>query len=203
MRKGINIDGLGVTLKDIADAIKNPELFSYDAASKTAICHTDLNIKGGAELIIDGQTLKMDSASDGQRVIRMNNGAALKMDNATITSTNDHYFQWAFTDDFHPDYTWNPVSFTGGAADFNFKGIFVARDSTIDNCGFMYMVGPNTVILENTKFTNMVQIKGRRSDSQCWGQLRKIQRACPRRHVLPQDGHAPIRHKELPVQRQG
>jgi hypothetical protein len=149
-RTGIILDGFGVRLADIAQAIVDKSLFRYDAGTKTADCYTDLCIRAGGELILKDETLRMHCRSDGEHQIRVKNGATIKLENSTVTSP-DHYYKWIFPSEFTPsaEYSsWYQSAFTGR---------FIARNSTIDNCGGMYLSGPTEVVLENTKLTNLVE----------------------------------------------
>ena len=154
IRKGIVINGRGVRLADIARMINDKSLFSYDKRTRTAICHTDLVLNGASELVLQNETLKMDSQSDGQRHIRIFEAATLRMENSTITSTNEHYYQWRFTSPYNTEFI--PHGFSGGY--FDARSILIARNSTIDNCGFLYLQAVRGLVLENTKFTNLVSI---------------------------------------------
>jgi hypothetical protein len=149
-RDGITIDGRKTGLADIAAMVKNPAIFKYDAATKTAICKTDLHLQGGSEFVMDGETLKMDCKKSGQLHIRVKNGATIRLKNSTITTTGKAPYRWVFNNEFHNEPVYN------ARFQIQFAGIFTAEDCTIDNFGGLFMSGPETLVFKNTKFTRMV-----------------------------------------------
>ncbi len=156
IRKGIVINGRGVRLSEVVAMVGDKSLFSYDQTKKTAVCRTDLVLNGAAELILKGETLKMHSETPGRRHIRIFEAATLKLENSTITSTNGNHYQWRFTSPYNTEYV--PAG-GAGAGYFDSRAILIARNSTIDNCGFLYLQSPRGLVLENTKLTNLVEIK--------------------------------------------
>ncbi len=166
-RKGIIIDGHGVRLKDIAEAINDPKIFRYDPATKTATCHTDLVISPGAELVIDGETLKMHCNKDGEHQIRVENCSTVRLNNATVTSGNDFYYLWAFTSACK----WEHYKKWSGYPAMSFSGRFLATDATISNCGNLFIDSPGEMILRRCKLVDLVEVdignywKGRTYDS--------------------------------------
>ncbi|MDY7011686.1 MAG: hypothetical protein SVV80_13195, partial [Planctomycetota bacterium] len=131
IRKGIVINGRNVRLTDIAAMVGDESLFSYDKATKTAVCRTDLVLNGAAELVLQGETLKMHGETPGQRHIRVFEAATLNLENSTITSSNENYYQWRFTSPYNTEFV--PVGGFGGGY-FDARSILIARNSTIDNC---------------------------------------------------------------------
>ncbi len=91
MSDGIVIRGGNITLRDINVAINNPLLFIYDSGTRTGIAFTNLVIEGGAKLLLVNETLKIHSNYDGEREIRVKNGADIELNNTTITSDNVFY----------------------------------------------------------------------------------------------------------------
>ena len=150
-RTGILVDGFGVGLADIAQAVGDKKLFRYNSAAKTADCYTDLCIRAGAEFILKGETLRMQCSSDGEYQIRVKNGALISLENSTVTAS-DHPYKWIFPSEFTPSAEY------ASAYQSAFTGRFIARNSTINNCGGLYFSGPTEVVLENTKLTNLVEI---------------------------------------------
>ncbi|MCK4624215.1 MAG: PQQ-like beta-propeller repeat protein [Phycisphaerae bacterium] len=153
-REGIIIDGHGVTLKDIAGAINDPKLFRYDPASKTATCYTDLVVIPGAEIVIDGETLKMHCEKDGEHQIRLKNGSGIRLNKATVTSANKNYYLWAFTSACK----WEYYKRWSGYAANSYTGRFTAVDSTISNCGNLFIDTPLEMILKRCKLVDLVEV---------------------------------------------
>ncbi len=58
----IAVGGRDVGLKEIADTIKDLSIFSYDPAKKQAVCKAVLLVEGGADLVLSGETLKVESS---------------------------------------------------------------------------------------------------------------------------------------------
>jgi parallel beta-helix repeat protein len=150
-RTGILVDGFDVGLADIAQAINDPSRFSYDSVTKTAHCYTDLCIRAGAELVMNGETLIMHSASDGEHQIRVKNGTFIDLLDSTITTADSHAFEWVFPSPFTPNREY------GSPYPSNLTGRFHARNTTINNCGGLYFSGATEVVLEQVKLTNMVE----------------------------------------------
>jgi len=151
-RQGILVDGFNVRLQDIADAIQDPSVFSYDSLSKTAVCYTDLCIRPGAEMVLDQECLKIQCNTDGEHQIVVKDGATLNLIRSTVTSNSEHYYQWILPS----EYTTNMEY--GALYSINFMGKLIASDSVIDHCGGLYFVGADTIRLTNTQLTNLVSI---------------------------------------------
>jgi len=160
VKKGIVINGRDVRLNDIANFIKNNSLFTYDSNTRTAISYTNLVLENGAELVIENETLKIHSDYDGEHEIRIKQGATFKLLNSRVTSTNEHYYLWKFTSPFEREYM-PQGGFSQGYA--RARCIFIAKNSIINNSGFMYLDSPRGLILENTQLTNLVEVNSGKS----------------------------------------
>ena len=160
VKKGIVINGRDVRLNDIDNFIKNDSLFTYDSNTRTAISYTNLVLENGAELVIENETLKIHSDYDGEHEIRIKQGATFKLLNSRVTSTNEHYYLWKFTSPFEREYM-PQGGFSQGYA--RARCIFIAKNSIINNSGFMYLDSPRGLILENTQLTNLVEVNSGKS----------------------------------------
>ena len=150
---GIEIDGRNVTLGEIDSMINNPSVFTYDETTRTAKLYTTLSIKGGAELVIENEKLIIHSDYPGENGIRIKNGGTVRIVNSTIDSdTNGYFYKWRFTSlNVHAD----SELALGNVINTKFKGVFIAKNSVINNSGGMYLVGVNTLIWDNVSFTNL------------------------------------------------
>lgn len=162
LKEGIIIDGRDVRLKDIAENVRNKSLFSYDRKTKTAICRTNLVISEGAELVLDGETLKFDCSANGQYDFVVMFGSTLNVSNSTITTTNDHYFNWRLDSMTHFGYRCGPMHspiYTRPSYISNlwYHGMctLLLNGSTIDNFAYMFISSPMQVDITDVKFTNI------------------------------------------------
>ncbi|MCK4624741.1 MAG: PQQ-like beta-propeller repeat protein [Phycisphaerae bacterium] len=153
-RTGVIIDGHGVRLVDIAEAIGDPKIFRYDPVTGTAVCYTDLVIYPGAELIIDNETLRMHCDKDGEHQIRVGNCSTIRLNRATVTSDNKFYYNWAFTSPCK----WEWYRKWSGFASYNYSGRFLAADSTISNCGNLFIDTPGEMVLKRCKLVDLVEV---------------------------------------------
>ena len=96
------------TLKSIAEALNNPELFSYDAAAKRAVTTKNIRLDGG--LTMDGETLAIASNKQKLRFTLLPRKGVLLMKKSTICSAD------------------------GSPYDIAALGKVVAEDSTFDKC---------------------------------------------------------------------
>jgi len=149
-RQGILVDGFDVHLQDIANAV--PGQFTYDPASKTAVCNADLCLSAGAELLLDHETLKMHCESDGQHQIVVKDGATLKLSSATVTADTSYYYGWVFPSEYTPNLEYD------GMYLINFNGRLTAEYSKIEHCGGLYLVGADTLHLIHTQLTDLVDV---------------------------------------------
>lgn len=168
-RNGIIVKGKNVRLSDIANLLGDSSKFSYDPVTKTAICNADLVIYDGAQLIMDGETLKFNSSFDGQWQFVPYFGADIELNNSTITTVTDKYFIWnnasssthygrpGMPTRANPPENADPVGFTGGAWPLGNAGLirFSAHNSTIDNTAHIFWDSPMELDITNTNFTNL------------------------------------------------
>jgi len=89
-KNGIIIKGRNITLKEIAEEIDSPELFSYDEVNKVAACNTNLVLDEASRLIIENETLII---KDGYE-FAVKYSSWLEIKNSTVTS--DGIFTWNF-----------------------------------------------------------------------------------------------------------
>ena len=181
-REGIVVFNRNTKLSDIANAINNPTLFTYDPITKTAICYTDLVIFDGAELIIEDETLKFHCNYDGELYFAPKYGSMLRIKNSTITTTKEHYFVWnnagATTHLAHSliiyskfgDYYeskpglghtfFNPAGtrFRPCSIEWSSYARFIIEDSVIDNTAHMFFDSPYQLNMTNTQLTNLHEI---------------------------------------------
>ena len=150
VKEGIIVHGK-VGLADIAEQINNPSLFTYNPATKIAICYTNLVIEGGTELIIENETLKMHCDYGGEHEIAVMSGGSINLDNATITSDTGNYYLWRFTVIIAKE------CFNDNSDHNHFRGFFIAKNSVINNTANMYLEGIKNLSLINTKITNLVE----------------------------------------------
>ncbi len=60
--KGISIAGREVSLKEIVETLKTPKAFRYDRIDRHGVCATGITVEGGADLVLEGDTLRFDPA---------------------------------------------------------------------------------------------------------------------------------------------
>ncbi|RKX71112.1 hypothetical protein DRP53_02750 [candidate division WOR-3 bacterium] len=171
-KDGIIVEGRGVTLKDIADAINNPAIFSYNEAERTAICYKDLVVDEGAELIVKDETLKFHCNYPGEVAFVLDYGSRLYVENSTITSNTEHYWIWnnagstthwgneSCTYWWHFDFqTYGPPGWSGHVPlDVAYHGSFIIKNSKIDNFGHLFLDSPYEIRIENTEFTDIHEL---------------------------------------------
>jgi hypothetical protein len=160
-KKGIVITGRGVRLRNIARLLGKPKLFRYDEQTRTAVCYTNLVVSGGAELVLKGETLRMHCKRDGEHEIRIMQGATIKVIDSRITSDTEHYYLWRFTSPYESENYEPPLPPTRGGF-FDARCVVILRDSTIENCGYIYLQSPRGLVLENVKFLNVFDADGGR-----------------------------------------
>ncbi len=80
----IAIGGRDVGLKEIAEAIKDPSVFSYDPVKKQAVCKAHLWVKGGADLILFGETLNLEPSGKFYPALFVGANATLRADKSNI-----------------------------------------------------------------------------------------------------------------------
>jgi len=160
-KKGIIIRGRGVRLKDIADAIGDEKLFSYDTEGKIAICRTNLVIMDAAELILDGEELRIHSTKPGEHEIAVMYGATLRVKNSTISSADENYFLWRISSTVHHGLPGTFVvskKFPGNSLRFSFRGSIFIEGSKINNCGFMFFDSPHELVIRDSQLTNLHEV---------------------------------------------
>ncbi len=84
--KNIVVGGCDVGLKEIAETVKDPSIFSYDPAKKQAVCKAVLLVEGGADLVLSGETLKVESYDNSNMgtFLFVKPNATLRADKSTI-----------------------------------------------------------------------------------------------------------------------
>ncbi len=159
---GIVIDGHNVTLKEIADAINNVSLFTYDVVTRTAVTSANISIKAGAELVINNETLLFNTTG-GTLEVNMKNGAALNITDSTVGTVSSTPFVWNIASSasqtiwdeegnrFSNATTMSPKN--GPVSDF--KGRFIAERSVINNSANLFLDGATEIVLNNTLITNI------------------------------------------------
>lgn len=154
-KNGIVIGRHGATLAEIAAAVGRPDVFTYDPKSKKAICRTNIVVLGGARLVLKGETLLMDSKADAPLEFVLRNGSELNVLDSKIGTTGKGYFRWKIASIL--DSYVHPGMYPNRA--LSFDGILVIRNSTIDNCAHMLIEGARKLIIEDSRFTNLVEIE--------------------------------------------
>ncbi|MCK4624218.1 MAG: hypothetical protein KAV00_02830 [Phycisphaerae bacterium] len=158
-RKGVVVEGRGMTLAEIARMVNDPKLFTYDAGTKTAVCRTNLVVDGAAELIIKDETLKFQGRKDGNLVFAVMYGADLKIINSKLTSEGEHFWCWRMASVTHLG---NPIGRISSPqnAGLCFQSLvrMTIRNSHIDNCAYFFISTPNEFYLTNTRFTNLHEV---------------------------------------------
>ncbi|WP_094228336.1 DNRLRE domain-containing protein [Methanolobus psychrotolerans] len=157
---GIKISGKNVTLKQIADAIDNPDYITYDSNTRTAILKTNIALYDGSELIIDNEKLIIDT-SDQSLSINPKVGVKLSITDSTITATN-YPMIWNFASSisenvYDPDVSRNNDAKTSQPRTnhiYDFRGQFIVENSTIDNTGNLFLDAPYEVTIRNVIFSN-------------------------------------------------
>jgi len=172
-KEGIIVQGRNNTLKDIASAINNPSIFSYDEETKTAICYKDLVLDEGAELIIKDETLKFHSTYDGELSFVLDYGSRLHVENSTITSNTEHYWVWnnagstthwsnelvMYMDLRKTEPSYGTLGWSGHLPlDVAYHGEFIIRNSTIDNFAHLFLDSPYEVNITDSKFTDIHEV---------------------------------------------
>ncbi len=166
LKDGIVVNGRGVRLKDIPNLARRlGHLFRYDRKTKTAVCSTNLVINEGAELILDGETLKFDCKTPGQHEFVVMFGSTLNVKNSTITTTNENHFNWRLDGMTHFGYRCGPIHspiYTGPSYISNlwYHGMcsLFLHGSTINNFAYMFISSPMQVDITDTKFTNIHEV---------------------------------------------
>ncbi|MBE9510973.1 MAG: T9SS type A sorting domain-containing protein [Bacteroidetes bacterium] len=86
-------------LSEIAQSIGDDSIFEYDDTNKTAISHAHIQLRSGAALLIDNETLKFDTSVSNLE-LRLFRSAEIYIYNSTITTTHSNYFQFTANHDF-------------------------------------------------------------------------------------------------------
>ena len=164
-RQGIVVKGKNIRLVDIANAINDPSKFSY--SGNTAICYVDLVIYDGTEFIINNETLKFHCDFEGECHFAAKYGAEIKIENSTITTTNDNYFIWnnaGSTTHFGHSLT-DEREYPGENKRYNIMPLeqaghirFILNDSTINNTTHIFFDSPMELSITNTCFTNLREL---------------------------------------------
>lgn len=165
--EGIVIEGDNIRLAEIAKAVNDPSKFRYDPRTKTADCYTNLVVKGGSELVLEGETLRMHSNRDGEYRIRVKTAATVKVINSKITSANEHYYIWAFAGPELAQPFWEygktpgawGIGWGPAAHYMDFDGRFIVENSTIENCGNISLQGAGEIIIRNSRFLDLVDAR--------------------------------------------
>jgi hypothetical protein len=157
---GIIVSGKNVSLQQIADIIDNSDLISYDSVTRTAVLKTDLSLVAGSELIIDNETIIVDT-SFTSRSIDIKPGVTFKVLNSKITAT-EHPLIWnvassVSSEVFNPPITRNETASTGTSKNnpiYDFRGSFIVENSVIDNTANLFLDAPYEVVFKDTIFSN-------------------------------------------------
>ncbi|RLB03971.1 MAG: hypothetical protein DRG59_10945, partial [Deltaproteobacteria bacterium] len=178
-KNGIVVKGRNITLSDIADAINDPSLFTYDAKTKTAISYTNLFLYYGSELILKNETLKFHCESDGELEFAVGYGAILRIENSTVTSDNEHYFVWNFpsasTQYGYPlnrgENSVPPVKLEW----VSYNSIII-NNSVINNSAYLFFQSPLELKITNSQITNLheVDIGIYTTETTDWGQANLV-----------------------------
>ena len=176
-REGIVIFDRNITLSEINDVINNQSLFTYDPATRTAICYTDLVLFDGAGLIMENETLKFHCDTDGELHFAFKYGSVLRMNNSTITTTNSHYFVWNMQSatthlqghslyiysKFGEYYSCDGVhghtyrvpkgTLEDWITPLGVYGRFIIKNSVINNTAHIFFDSPYELDISNTQFT--------------------------------------------------
>jgi len=158
-RTGIVVRGDDIRLSDIYDAVGDSSKFAYNGVIEgkpTYTCYTDLVVDEGSELIIENETLKMHCDSDGEHQIALLYGATIKIENSTITSDTEHFYNWRISGSTHYGY---PLGIKNTHIMFALAhtslASFIAYNSVIDNSAQLFFNNFHEVILKNTAITNL------------------------------------------------
>ncbi|MBU4429056.1 MAG: hypothetical protein KKE37_06850, partial [Verrucomicrobia bacterium] len=139
----IVIKGWGATLEKIAAAVNDPTVFAYDRATSTATCSKDITIEAGSELRIENGKLLMASNDGRERKIKYHTDTIIKIFNSTLASADGR-----------------PLVFVrenrSRFQNVNFKNTFKVVNSTLSNCGGLFLERPVALSLENSKFIDLV-----------------------------------------------
>ncbi|MCK4624737.1 MAG: DUF2341 domain-containing protein [Phycisphaerae bacterium] len=158
-KKGIVISGRSrtATLSEIARQVNDDKVFSYDPATKIAVCRTNLVLDNFASLRIENETLKMECNEDGQHQLAVKWATKLMVKNSTIASADKHYFTWRLSSATHFDGNRPQLAFSGSISGLAWTGFqsIIIDDSIIDNCGYLFFNTPIELCITDTKFTNM------------------------------------------------
>ena len=156
--EGIVVSGRNVTLKQISDSLANPDYMTYNSITRTAVLKKNLSLYDGSELIINNETLIVETTSQSLG-IDLKVGVTLRITDSTIIATN-YPFIWNFASSisqnvFNPD---NTRELSAGSAKRNpindYRGIFVVENSIIDNTGNLFLDAPYEVRIRNVVFSN-------------------------------------------------
>jgi len=160
--KGIVIKGRGVTLMQIANALRNSALFRYDSIRKTALCQTNLCVEDGAELVIENETLVFSTDGGRRLEFTVGMGATLRIINS-IVAGRPGYFVWNFagtTRRFGRVYEipWKRGAYAPGHIAYGgYQSVFII-DSKIDNSAYFVLDEPMEVVIKDSEFTNLHNI---------------------------------------------
>ncbi|RLI51788.1 MAG: hypothetical protein DRO93_15770, partial [Candidatus Thorarchaeota archaeon] len=177
-KSGIIVKGRNITLSDIADAINNPSLFTYDAKTKTAISYTNLFLYYGSELVIKDETLKFHCESDGEIEFAVGYGATLKIENSTVTSDNEHYFVWNFASaSTHFGYPLGREDMQPRILNFVSYNSIIIDNSVINNSAYLFFQSPLELKITNSQITDLHETDIGNYDigNADWGQKNAIQ----------------------------
>lgn len=156
-RKGIVVQGQGMTLPEIARMLDDSDLLHYDEKKQAWICRADLVVDEGAELLVKDTTLRMHCEKPGQHKIAVKYGANLRVENSTITSDTPAHYIWQFTG--YANHGYNLGMRTLGSlllttATRGFNSIFI-RKSKIDNCGNLFIETPHHLEITDSEITRL------------------------------------------------
>ena len=171
-KEGIIVQGRGVRLQDIADAINDPSIFTYDEKTKTAVCYKDLVVDEGAELIIKDETLKFHCTYDGELAFVLDYGSRLHVENSTITSDTPHYWVWNLASStthwgnekcmYWPmknEPSYGPSGWSGYVPlDVAYHGEFTIKNATVNNFAHLFLDSPYEVHIIDSRFTNIHEV---------------------------------------------
>ena len=165
-KSGIIVKGRNVTLAKIADVINNSLLFTYNQATRTADCYTNLVLDEGAQLSIRNEKLRFHCSHDGELEFALKYASEISIENSVLTSANEYYWVWNIAGstthygyEIKLDEGRNP-----GYYDFvmvlagSYHGRFRVINSVINNTAHIFFDSPYELKIENTDILNLHEV---------------------------------------------
>ncbi len=157
-KNGIVVDKRGATLKEIATAINNVSLFTYDDATRTAHSYDNLVVGYSGELNITNEKLIMHSNYNGEHEFGILHGATLRIVNSTITSNNNNYYTWMMPSTSHFGF---PASMLKTDSKFETRRSFSSfgtveiTGSIINNTAYIFFDDTHELVIKDSVFSNL------------------------------------------------